>query len=181
MAAEMWLIMPTGTCTSSADTTEQEQISIIWLSLSWVWFQGEITAKQNTSFLPCNLTGIWLERQRTPSTKSRVSTLPDLGLLDAIFVASFFPPLPEMPWRTGTWDAAFDSQRSPRPSPPDLAMEGSSLLRHSGERKGKLDSGVPAQILSLLPQKKEPSALISEGSQSVYRVNFFPRKSIIPS
>ena len=42
MAAEMWLIMPTGTCTSWADTTEQEQISIIWLSLSWVWFQGEI-------------------------------------------------------------------------------------------------------------------------------------------
>ena len=42
MAAEMWLIIPTGTYTSWADGTEQEQINIIWLSLSWVWFQGEI-------------------------------------------------------------------------------------------------------------------------------------------
>ena len=38
----MWLIIPTGTCASWADTTEQEQINIIWLSLPWVWFQGEI-------------------------------------------------------------------------------------------------------------------------------------------
>lgn len=60
---------------------------------------------------------------------------------------------------------------------PDLATEGSSLLRNSGERKGKLDSQVSAHLwFFFLLQKKEPQALISEGSESVYRVNSFPQK-----
>lgn len=100
-----------------------------------------------------------------------------LGFIGCNIVTSFFPPLPEMPFRLGTWDAAFDSHWSPHPFPPDLATEGSSLLRNSGERKGKLDPGVWAKTLLFLLQKKKPSALISEGPEPVYVVSFFfPQK-----